>query len=144
MPQSVHAIQQRQQQQQQVLQQQLAQQRLQQAMQPQLGQVNGSANALQNQFQQQQLQQQLGALQQAARLSSGTSPVPIGAGQNGGFLGAQGGLASLGHLGPSAVNGQQNGIAALSQLAQHHQAVLGNGHNSSLSFQAMQQPKQDK
>jgi hypothetical protein len=139
MPHSVQSIQQ----QQQVLQQQLAQQRLQQAMQPQIGQVNPSASLLHNQFQQHQLQQ-LGALQ-AAQLSSGTSPIPIGAGQNGGFMSTAGvtGMSSLGHLGPGAGNGNHNGMATLSQLAQHH-AVRGNGNDSSLSFQAMQQPKQEK
>ncbi|KAL3903060.1 MAG: hypothetical protein SGILL_010592, partial [Bacillariaceae sp.] len=111
MPQSIQSIQQ-----QQVLQQQLAQQQLQQVLQPQMqmGQMNGAANLLQNQFQQ---MQQLGALQQAALRSSGTSPVPIG--QTGGFLGAAGsGGLSLGPLGQNAGNGNQNGMATLSQLAQ--------------------------
>jgi hypothetical protein len=110
------------------------QHRVQQVLQPQLSQLQP---AIANQFQQQQMQQ-IGALQHAAQLQSGSSPVPFGAGLNPNFMGTAGTLFenSLSSFGPHAVPNGVNGIATLNELAQqHHNANGGNClfHSSAMS-----------
>ncbi|KAG7350410.1 hypothetical protein IV203_009770 [Nitzschia inconspicua] len=99
-------------------------QQQQQNLQLQIGNVQPSS-AIPNQFQHQQLQQ-IEALHHAAQLQNGTSPVPLGAGLNPSFIGANS-MSLLGHFAPNAgANGGANGLAALTHFARQHHSGLGN------------------
>jgi hypothetical protein len=118
-----------------------SQQRLQQVLQPQFSQLQQAGNSLPN-FQHHQMQQ-IEALQHAAQLHNGTSPVPLGAGLNPHFMGANV-FSSLGHLAPHAGSNGANGIAALTQLARQHQNGLANNNSVFPSLTKGQSKGQDK